>query len=256
MKTFDLIRAFDGKASYWFETLEDGKVECFNEHMPMHAASVMKLAVMVEYFRQLKEEGLDRNETVTVTKADHMPSCGALTYLHDGVALTLHDLCVAMIIHSDNTATNMLMRRVGMDKVNKTMRELGMEEILIERFLFDHRPEMKGKKNTVTAYAVARLYRMLYRGELISPEASREMIDILLDQRLNGKIPFFLESYTDLPIAHKTGEDGGVTHDTALILGKKPFILIFLGNEVDVPQYERLMQDGAWEAARTVLALD
>ncbi len=252
MKTFEEIRAFTGKVSYWFETLEDGKIECFNEHLALDAASVMKLGVMVEYYRRLEAGVIQKDDRVTVQKSDHVPSCGALTYLHDGVELTLHDLCVAMIIHSDNTATNILLRRFGIERVNETMAELGIE-IHIGRYLFDYEADRRGFKNTVTAYAVAKLYRMMYRGELVSKEASTEMISILLDQRLNGKIPFFLDAYTNLPIAHKTGENEGVTHDAAIVLGEKPFILIYLSAEVDVPMFERLMQDSAWEVTKSVL---
>ena len=67
----------------------------------------------------------------------------------------------------------------------------------------------------------------------------------MLDQRLNGKIPFFL----DCDVAHKTGEDDGTTHDAAIVFADKPFILVMLSNTVNVPAYERFMQDAARELA-------
>ena len=84
----------------------------------------------------------------------------------------------------------------------------------------------------------------LWRGEVVSPGASAAMMDILLDQRLNGKLPFFLHA-RGIRIAHKTGEDTGVTHDVGVIFAKEPLVVCFLGEHVDVPAYERLMQDAA-----------
>ena len=82
------------------------------------------------------------------------------------------------------------------------------------------------------------------KGELLGGEDDARMLSILYNQRLNGKIPFFLHG---VKIAHKTGEDDGTTHDAALIQAKRPFVLCMLSNDVDVPEYERLMQDTARE---------
>ena len=72
------------------------------------------------------------------------------------------------------------------------------------------------------------------------------MMEILGDQRLNGKLPFFLHSM-DVELAHKTGEDDGTTHDVGVIFAKQPFVVCMLSNDVDVPAFERVMQDAALE---------
>jgi beta-lactamase class A len=74
------------------------------------------------------------------------------------------------------------------------------------------------------------------------------MIGILLNQRLNGKLPFFLHS-KGIRCAHKTGEDDNITHDAGIIYTEKPFVLCMMSNNVDVPAFERLMQDTARELA-------
>ena len=73
-----------------------------------------------------------------------------------------------------------------------------------------------------------------------------QMLEILLDQRLNGKLPFFLHG-AGVKIAHKTGEDDGITHDVGIVFGETPTVVCFVGEHVDVPAYERLMQDAARE---------
>ena len=88
------------------------------------------------------------------------------------------------------------------------------------------------------------LLEKMAKGELLGGEDDARMLSILYNQRLNGKIPFFLHG---VKIAHKTGEDDGTTHDVALIQAKRPFVLCMLSNDVDVPEYERLMQDTARE---------
>ena len=85
------------------------------------------------------------------------------------------------------------------------------------------------------------LLEKMYRGELISEAASAQMLDILKSQKLNGKMPFYLHEY-GIPIAHKTGEDDGITHDVGIVLTDKPFIICFLTNESpDVTEAEYCM---------------
>ena len=88
----------------------------------------------------------------------------------------------------------------------------------------------------------------LYQGEVVSAEASAQMLENQKDHRLNGKLPFFLHTM-GVPVAHKTGEDDGITHDVGIIYAKEPMVCCFVGEHVDVPGYERLMQDAAkWVA--------
>jgi len=88
----------------------------------------------------------------------------------------------------------------------------------------------------------------LLKGEIISEEASLRMLNILKDQRLNGKMPFFLHD-KGIRCAHKTGEDDGITHDVGVIFAEHPVIFCFLSNETDVPLAERALQDMAAMAA-------
>ncbi len=174
-----------------------------------------------------------------------MPSCGALNRLHDGLRLTVEDLVNLMIILSDNTATNLLFERLGLENVNQAMTALGLSPATrCRRKLFDEEKSRLGIENEVTARDMALLLEGVLRGSLISPEASRDMMEILSAQRLNGKMPFFLHS-RGIRCAHKTGEDGGITHDVGIILTEKPLIFCFLSSETDVPAAERVLQQAA-----------
>lgn len=228
---------------FWAKPL-DGEATGFNEDLPLVAASVVKVPVMVEAFRQFRAGLLDPDEQVTIRPEDRMPSCGALTYLSDKVRPTLMDLTTLMIILSDNTAANLMIDRVGVDAVNRTMEERGVPGICLRRKFFQPQLAALGVTNTVTARGCGVLLEKMAKGELLGGEDDARMLSILYNQRLNGKIPFFLHG---VKIAHKTGEDDGTTHDAALIQAKRPFVLCMLSNDVDVPEYERLMQDTARE---------
>lgn len=243
MEWMNRLRATQGRVGFWTKPL-DGEATGFNEDLPLVAASVVKVPVMVEAFRQFRAGLLDPDEQVTIRPEDRMPSCGALTYLSDKVRPTLMDLTTLMIILSDNTAANLMIDRVGVDAVNRTMEERGVPGICLRRKFFQPRLAALGVTNTVTARGCGVLLEKLAKGELLGGEDDARMLSILYNQRLNGKIPFFLHG---VKIAHKTGEDDGTTHDAALIQAKRPFVLCMLSNDVDVPEYERLMQDTARE---------
>ena len=100
-----------GKVGFYYKNLSTGETIGYQENEKMMAASVIKLMILTEAFRQMEEKMAKADEIFTVHKEDCLPSCGGLTYLHDGIQVTLEDLCVLMIILSDNTATNLLIDR-------------------------------------------------------------------------------------------------------------------------------------------------
>ena len=239
------METMPGDVSLWHMNLADGKISSYKEGMPLIAASVIKLFIMAEAFRAMEAGELSADQLFTKEKHMNMPSCGALNYMHDGVRITLMDLVTLMIILSDNTATNMLIDILGIEKINATIDSMGCEGCRLNRRLFDSEASRRGIQNYITASGVGRFLKLLVDGKAVSPAASEKMISIMKDQRLNGKMPFFL----DCDIAHKTGEDDGTTHDAAIVYSENPFILVMLSNNTRVPTYERFMQDAAADLA-------
>ena len=235
------LSAIPGDVCFYYEEPETGASLARNADTPVIAASVIKLAVLTEAFRQMENRLARADEPFTIHRADKLPSCGALTYLHDGLCVTLWDLCVLMIILSDNTATNLLIRRLGMERINETLHALGLRQTALRRLLFDSEASARGLQNHITAREMGRLLRLMYEGKAVSPEADQKMLSILCDQRLNGKLPFFLPR--GVRAAHKTGEDAGITHDVGIVYAKRPFIVCFCSQNTDVPAMERAMQD-------------
>ena len=91
---------------------------------------------------------------------------------------------------------------------------------------------------------MGRLLSGMYRGQVVSEHASAAMLKMLADQRLNGKLPFYLHAL-GIPVAHKTGEDSGITHDVGIVYAGRPFVVCILTSGTDVARAERTIQDVA-----------
>ena len=242
------IREAPGHVAFYYRPLDGGCARMFNEMMPVVAARVIKIPIMVEAFRQFEAGELDPRQTYRIRHEDKMPSCGALNRMHDGLEVTMRDLVELMIVLSDNTATNILIDRLGVDRVNATLEAEGLKVTRLRRKLFDRAGMEAGLSNHVCAREIGLLLERMYNGTLVSPEASAQMLEILRNQKLNGKMPFFLKP-RGVACAHKTGEDDGITHDVGVIYAKNPFVLCMLSEETDVPAIERLIQDVERELA-------
>lgn len=244
-KLLSKLNHFEGNVSFFYKNLITGETITFNEKEEQMAASVIKIPILVETYRQIKEGKIKKDQIYTLKDEDKRPSCGALNRLHEGLEVTIKDLCNLMIILSDNTATNILIRILGMEQINESMKEMGYEHIKLNRLLFDLEASKKGIQNYVSATDIADILEKMYEGKLIDKILDQEMLQILKEQRLNGKIPFYFTS--DIKIAHKTGEDTKITHDVGIVLGEVPFLVCFLGNDVDVPNFERFIQETSYE---------
>jgi len=236
----ELLQKAGGKVGFYAKNLNTGEVLRYRADMPLMAASVIKIPVMVECFAQMAEGKLDKNEIYRLREEDKLPSCGALTYMHTGLEVTVEDLITLMIILSDNTATNILIEKVGIENINRRMRSLGLEKTTINRKLFMAELSRQGIENYIVPEEIGVLLEAMTRGEVVSAEASAQMLRILGDQRLNGKIPVLLPPGTR--VAHKTGEDDGITHDVGIVYGTDPFVLCVCSNEVNRGEFERTIQ--------------
>ena len=242
------IRAASGHVAFYYRPLDGGCAQMYNEMMPVVAASVIKIPIMVEAFRQFEVGELNPRQTYRIKAEDKMPSCGALNRMHDGLEVTMRDLVELMIVLSDNTATNILIDILGIARVNATLEAEGLKVTRLRRKLFDKAGMEAGLSNHVCAREIGLLLERMYASTLVSPEASAQMLEILRNQKLNGKMPFFLKP-RGIACAHKTGEDDGITHDVGVVYAKNPFVLCMLSEETDVPGFERLIQDVARELA-------
>lgn len=247
------LKNMKGDVSFYYKNLVTQETIKYNEEKPILAASVIKLTVLVECFNQIKKDAISKDDIFITKEKDKVPSCGALNYMRENLKITLEDLYVLMIILSDNYATNILIDKLGIDNINKTIKEIGLKNTVLNRKMFDADKAALGLENYISAGDIAYLLEKMYNKELIDEKSSEEMINILKNQRLNSKVPFFLQSIKPkVNIAHKTGEDTNITHDVGIVFAKEPFIVCFCGNNVNVPEYERLMQNITYDLYKEI----
>jgi beta-lactamase class A len=161
----------------------------------MPTASVIKLAILVEVFRQATEEGLDLEQRVEMRDTDIVRGSGILKELGPGLAPTVGDLAMLMVVLSDNTATNMLIDLVGgVEPVNRTMHDrLGLDAVqLHSRVDFARIGNDVSRFGESTPRAMMRLVEMLVQGEVVDAASSRAMIDILQRQQYLDQAPRYI----------------------------------------------------------------
>ena len=229
-KILDELKAFPGKVSLYYKNLETGDTMALEEDYPHYAASVIKVPIMVEAFRQFEGKTAAKDETVILKDSDRVPPSGVLTFMHSGLTPSLMDLVWLMITISDNVATNLLINRLGVDAIQKTMEGMGLKNSRIERKLFDRAATDAGKNNYITARDMGELLQQMHSGRLVSQKASDEMLEVMLAQQFNSKIPFLLPP--DVDVAHKTGEVENVSHDVAIVYAESPYILCLCSSGV------------------------
>jgi len=193
------------------------------------AASLIKVAVMVEVFHQLAAGALRRDTTIVLRDGERAgDEPGPLDAIADGAALGVLELVAAMITASDNTATNLLLRRVGTAAVNERMAACGLASTRIFRPAFrdghaDVDPDLEREHGlgTTTPAEMARLFELLARGELVDAAASAEMLAILRRQRDRSMIPRELPLGRDaIRVSNKTGWDREKRPDGTGFLGE------------------------------------
>ena len=186
-------------------------------------ASVIKLAVLAEYFAQITTAALAPSQPVVVQAKDKVGGSGVLKDLHAGLQLTLHDIATLSITVSDNTAANLLIEQVGgLARVNARLQMLGMHNTTMGRpFVFN-----SSSDNTGTPADFLRLLWLLVQDQLISPTASQQILDLMQRQQYMGYIPRYLPYHPfaveyDMPqtiaIANKVGMLPGTVNDAAII---------------------------------------
>lgn len=223
-----------------FIDLETGQSMSINEDSVFHAASTMKVPVMIEVLRRAQAGAFALDQGVLLVNQfasivdgspysmDASEDSDSALYSLVGQRVPVRDLMRRMITRSSNLATNQLIALVGADRVTATARTLGATKMQVLRGVEDQKAFDRGMINTTTSADLAALLSAIERGQALSAASSDEMRDILLAQEHNDKIPAGLPPGTR--VAHKTGEITAVSHDAAVVYpsNRRPYILVVL----------------------------
>jgi beta-lactamase class A len=233
-----LVDTAGADVSVAFRTLDGSAELLFRPDVEYHAASTMKVPVMIELFRQARQAGLKLNDEIPVVNEFHSivdrsvytlsagDDSDAEMYKKIGGRMSYRDLCDAMITVSSNFATNLLIERLGPRNIQKTTNDLGAPGMHVLRGVEDDKAFQKGLNNTTTSRALLTLLEKIAKGQAVDKAASDEMLAILKRQKFNDRIPAGLPAGT--VVAHKTGEITKIQHDAAIVYTERPFVLVVL----------------------------
>lgn len=226
-----------GHVGLSFINLNSGEWYGFNDSTAFNPASVIKIPVMIEAFFQRNAGKLSFEDTLPVRGRDKLWGSGRLYFSPVGTRYTIQDLMERMIQESDNTATLMLMEKLGVANINYDMRQLGLSHTYIGT---TNMLEAEGI-NTTSPRDMSILLYKLYKHELFDSRSSAEAIAILAGQKVRWGIPRYLPQ--DVIIANKTGSLSGIRNDSGIVFYEKsPYILsIFTSNMPSNPLAKELV---------------
>lgn len=225
---------------------KSGEEILINPELRFHAASMMKVPVMIELFRQVAAGQKSLDDTVIVTNQ--------FTSIHDGTPYTLsatedsdgeiykamgrplsyRTLVEAAITVSSNLATNILIEHLGAKNVQATVDRMGASGMQVLRGVEDQKAFDAGKNNSTDARGLLTLFEAIGKGRAVSAAASAEMVEILTRQKFNSGIPAGLPPGT--PVAHKTGFITRIRHDGGIVYGRRPYVLVVLVRGIQDPK--------------------
>ena len=227
-----------------------------NADSSFHAASTMKVPVMIELFRRARSGSFRMNQGLLVVNQfaslvdgspftlDPASDSDSSLYQRLGERVRVDSLLWRMITRSSNLATNTLITLVGADAVTRDMRQLGANRIQVLRGVEDGKAFDRGLNNTTTARDLSIILRAIQDGTAAPADATREMLSILLAQEFNDRIPAGLPP--GVRVAHKTGDITAVAHDAAIVYppARRPYVLVVLTRGIkDEKQSSKLIAD-------------
>ena len=229
------IIGFDGVVGIAARNLTTGEEILVNADLRFPTASTIKTAVMLEAWHQAADGVMSLDSVLSLSDADKVGGSGVLNGLSAGLELQVRDLVHLMIVVSDNTATNMLVNRLGTRRIDERLESYGLKETKIFRPTFrdgkpDVFPELEREfgLGVSTPREMARLMALIAEGRAVSVEASAAMLAILRQQQDRAMIPRLLP--TGIQVGNKTGTDseklpddrgrrGAIRADAAIVTG-------------------------------------
>jgi beta-lactamase class A len=239
------IESLSGHLGFYYKNLVTGLEFGIREQEIYGAASIIKFPLFLHILSECHKGNLSLDDRIVTKDCDKVPSCGALNMFTGSVETDIRTMCRLMICLSDNTATNRLIRLCGFEAIERGFADMGLEKTRIRRLLFDAAANAKGIRNSISPKELGLLLEKLYRGEFVDRQTSDYAIEVLCEQQIGHKLGGKLGE--DVAIAHKTGEDSGLSNDIGIVYAKQPFVICFTGHQTDVYPWEDLMRRSTYD---------
>ena len=223
----------DIKLAYYFQEVTPSSqgTALVNQSGPIKSASIIKLFIMQVLLEEIKVGHLSWQEMISMMAEDQVGGTGNLQAAEPGTSYSLEDLALEMLIHSDNTATNLIIERLGgISAVQAKIQSLGYQDTRLQRLMMDQVAIAEGRENYTSASEVGQLLAKLYQHKLVGQEQDRIFLDFLAQQTdrqgLVASLPQGVTSY------NKTGTNSaqGLQHDAAIVQvsNQSAYVLVVL----------------------------
>jgi beta-lactamase class A len=224
-------KSLDGVLGVYVLDLATSNSLALNADEVFPTASTIKIAILAELFHQAQQGKLNLNEIYTLQSSDLVGGSGIASALTPGsTKLTLRDVAALMISVSDNSMTNVIINRVGMDNVNSLVDSLNLTHTRLRRKMMDVKAAAEDRENVSTPREVSQLLEALYKGKVLNKQFTDEFFNLLSIHK-ESYIPRNLPE--DLRIANKPGELEGVRNDCGIVFtGKRPYVLCIMSSYV------------------------
>lgn len=216
--TADLNRiaeSYDGVMGIFVKDLASGEAFSVNPDTVFPQASSIKIPILIELMRQAQEGKLNLSERIEIHRATLVGGSGVLQFFSEGgSAISLRDLASLMVVLSDNSATNLIINRVGMDNVNSMLASLGLDQTVLARKMIDIAAEQANRENRSTPHQMATLVELLDAGKLLDAAHTKLALEILeypKDSPLRAGVP------AGITMAEKPGSLSGAQCDTGIV---------------------------------------
>jgi beta-lactamase class A len=245
----DVDQNLDGVMGVAIEDLTTGDHFFLRENEVFAQASSIKITVLAELYRQAEQGKLKLTDLYTVQSADLVPDSDIMGGLTPGVTrLTLRDLATMMVAVSDNSATNVLIDRVGMNNVNAMLDSLGLAHTRLRRKMMDVQAAKEGRENISTPREMMTLLETIFRGKLFNKESTAGFFTVLSTNK-DSWIPRDLPA--GLKVADKPGSLEAVRNDSGIVFVEgRPYVICvmtaFLRDERDGEQAISKISLAAW----------
>jgi beta-lactamase class A len=231
-----MVAQHEGKVAFYAKNLKTGQEITLKADTAVPTASVIKLPIMIEAFAQVKEGKRRLDEKLTVTKDNQVEGSGILSKMRPGLEITFEDAVLLMIVLSDNTATNMLLDRIGIQAVNARMQKIGMKNTYLYKKVFKPAEgplpaeQKKFGLGKTTAREMAQVMESISRCDLSDRKLCDRMLEILAEQFYRDAIPRFLMHSDKIEkpktIRNKTGSLDELRADVAVVETRDASIVI------------------------------
>ena len=214
---------------YYFNPQKMDRPFSYNSHR-MRSASMIKVFILGQAMEEVKAGRMSLDETIVLQEDDKVGGAGILVGYDSGSALSVDTILRLMIIESDNTATNMMIDRLGFEAINDYIARNGYADSLLQRKMMDFEAVAAGRENYTSANDLGKFFTLLYNHQCVSRELDDVMLGYLKDQTDDECLP---AANPGSVVAHKTGELAGLIHDGGIVYGPQEYVIVLMADDFE-----------------------